>query len=88
MRDKCLGSLLDLWTVFLDRRFGELLLDVVLVTFSFSFSLSPLPNMNPAPRPSGMPDRLAGHSCPALRNKEHGYLEGIRKKDMAYMTTR
>jgi hypothetical protein len=56
-------------------------------SLSFSFSLSPLPNLKPAPRPSGMPDRL-GHSCPALRKMNHVYLEGIRKKDMAYMTTR
>lgn len=56
-------------------------------SLSFSFSLSPLPNLNPAPRPSGMPDRL-GHSCPALRKINHGYLEGTRKKDMTYTTTR
>src|SRR6266849_2853103 len=92
VRCRLLVSLLDVWTAFLDARLGGLLLDVVrviilvLVTFTIFLLLSPLPNLSPVPRPSGRPDRLrAGHSCPALRNMN---LEGIRKKDMAYMATR
>jgi hypothetical protein len=80
----------DLWTAFLDARSGG---SCSTLSGSFNYPcpchvhyLSPCLH---SPRPSGRPDRFGvGHSCPALRNMNHGYLEGIRKKDMAYMATR